>query len=362
MRTCARCGTPNEDNRGSCAQCGAPLAADAAATHSGPEARRTVVIIALIAAVALASGIIAAVVARRGSDPRNTLESYLSAIQEGRFGDALGMEATAVKDTEKALLANGVVTDRASLLSDCTVSDGTVRDGTAVFGVSCTLGGKPVNGTIGLGEAGRKGLITQWKVTGSALSTIRVDAAPSGVGAIIIGGVEVAAADSPTRLYAYPATYTVSATASSDYVTVTPDADTVTVGGQVSLTVQTNDRLIEDINARLSEKAQSCIGQIGAGQAPDGSCAIDYQPGGDRANLTATLVGAPTVTSDSVEVSGSSAAPGILEGHFTSAGGAYAEEYNRDWGDGTVSHCRRDILFSPAADFTIDGDELTIDW
>lgn len=355
------------------------------------------VVVVLVAIIAVTK-----VVGNMG-DPSKLVNDYVTALSEGRYGDAIAMEGSSLSDAQKALLTNSVVQDANDRISNVDVSlTGKTSGATRNFKVDYTFNGQSQSATVVLKKDGKKGLVDKWKFEKSLLSDISIDYPLCITPNITVNGVTVGAdnsfsgpkdidascqpgalegAYSVYRFAAYPGKYhlslsdnakylTVSMVSSSPYVTSTyinvpgPRSEGESDGPYVeprSVAVYrvATDQLATDITAQLKTAYDSCISTASSNRKPDESCDIWWSSDHTNSNYSNwkyTVAQEPKITSSDFDLETKS--DGSVTGTVSAdAAYAYTYSYNSSFSSSDGSNDGSSSLY---ATFTIKGDDLTV--
>ncbi|MDD6374048.1 MAG: hypothetical protein PUF97_06210 [Bifidobacteriaceae bacterium] len=464
MKACANCGTPNPDDAAQCTNCGAQLnqapqmmptgavpqqpvdpsqamptgaipqgapqmmptgaipqgapqmMPTGAIPQGAPQAGAPVaakkpvkkgpIIAIAIAVVVIVIAVIATVkVVGNMSDPENVVNDYVTALSDGRYGDAIGMEDSSLTDQQKALLVNSIMKDPGDRISNVRVSEGGSKSGsTRSFKIKYSFGDQDQSATITLKKDGKKGLVDKWKFTKSMLSDIFIVYPKSTNPTITINDVTVGGdnsyydakdldlssmyySSSTTyafyRFAAYPGKYDVSfsggskyvalstdssdAKATSSYVNIaTPkdddDSDNQTYVSDRALVVYpiVTDDLTKDLGSQLKKAYGSCIDTANSGKEPDDTCDIYWSSNHSDSSYTnwKYSVGSDPELS-STYFSSDQSDDGTINGTFT-ATAKYDYSYTFNWSDGDTDDYSNTSYSYLYGTFSIKGDDLTV--
>lgn len=354
------------------------------------------VVVVLVAIIAVTK-----VVGNMG-DPSKVVNDYVTALSEGRYGDAISMEGSSLSDAQKALLTNSVAQDANDRISNVDVSPtGKTSGATRSFKVDYTFNGQSQNATVVLKKDGKKGLADKWKFEKSLLSDIFISYPSSTTPNITVNGVTVGADNSSYdpkdidvsslmstskgysyyRFAAYPGKYDLSFSDNAKYLTVSMDYSDPTVtssyinvpgprsdgesdGSYVeprSVTVYqfATDQLATDITVQLKTAYDSCISTASSNRKPDESCDIWWSSDHTNSNYSNwkyTVAQEPKITSSDFYLETKS--DGSVTGTVSAdAAYAYTYSYNSSFSSNDGSNDGSSSLY---ATFTIKGDDLTV--
>ncbi|WP_455676522.1 hypothetical protein [Pseudoscardovia suis] len=303
---------------------------------NGTGAKKAIIaLIVIVAVVAAMLGVNA--VQSRLDTPQAKIETYMTALKEGRFADARAMEGgngASLTDDQAVLLANDAVTDPSQRISDFTIKPadkGNSRTRKS-YDVTFTLNGLPYTNTISCIKTNG-----EWKFTDSLLFTLKLKGIDT-VGTVNVNGKQVSSAnawdasrnsasgsglsryqdgydltDTDTiELAAYPGVYAGSATADSTYLSVTVDgtaAVTSSTAPTITFSATPTDELVAQIKQQVRGKYEACFAQLSAGNYGSSECAavgMDSVSG-----ITASVTGDMELTADDVTLVPSDAASAL---------------------------------------------------
>lgn len=303
---------------------------------NGTGAKKAIIaLIVIVAVIAAMLGVNA--VQSRLDTPQAKIETYMTALKEGRFADARAMEGgngASLTDDQAVLLANDAVTDPSQRISDFTIKPadkGNSRTRKS-YDVTFTLNGLPYTNTISCIKTNG-----EWKFTDSLLFTLKLKGIDS-VGTVNVNGKQVSSAnawdasrnsasgsglsryqdgydltDTDTiELAAYPGVYAGSATADSTYLSVTVDgtaAVTSSTAPTITFSATPTDELVAQIKQQVRGKYEACFAQLSAGNYSSSECAavgMDSVSG-----ITASVTGDMELTADDVTLVPSDAASAL---------------------------------------------------
>ncbi|MGO5287425.1 hypothetical protein [Pseudoscardovia suis] len=299
---------------------------------NGTGAKKAIIaLIVIVAVIAAMLGVNA--VQSRLDTPQAKIETYMTALKEGRFADARAMEGgngASLTDDQAVLLANDAVTDPSQRISDFTIKPadkGNSRTRKS-YDVTFTLNGLPYTNTISCIKTNG-----EWKFTDSLLFTLKLKGIDT-VGTVSVNGKQVSSAnawdasrnsasgsglsryqdgydltDTDTiELAAYPGVYAGSATADSTYLSVTVDgtaAVTSSTAPTITFSATPTDELVAQIKQQVRGKYEACFAQLSAGNYGSSECAAVGM--GSVSGITASVTGDMELTADDVTLVSSDA-------------------------------------------------------
>lgn len=381
----------------------APVAPVAPAAATAKINKGLVGGIAIAVVVVLVAIITVTKVVGNMGDPSKVVNDYVTALSEGRYGDAISMEGSSLSDAQKALLTNSVVQDANDRISNVDVSPtGKTSGATRSFKVDYTFNDQSQSATVVLKKDGKKGLVDKWKFEKSMLSDIFISYPSSITPNITVNGVTVGADNSSYdpkdidlssvldsssgrsfyRFAVYPGGYDVSFPNDSKYINVVAESSSdglskeyVNVPGPrgegesdgsyvdprgLQLYQAPTNQLVTDINAQLKTFYDSCIRTASSNTKPDDSCSIQWDSSNTDSkysNWKYTVKTEPEI--DASDISFKIASDGTVTGSATArADYNYSYTYNDSWfGPEDKSRTGSSTL---DVTFTIKGDDLTV--
>lgn len=310
--------------------------------------------VGVVIVLAVAAGIAYKALNATVFNPQHIAESYLTAIDEGKYSEANRIADPQVSTKQQALLVDKVgAAENATISNARIVSIDDATDGSKTVNVTYTIGGDTVNDTFTIARTGTQYLLfPQWSITTPMLKELSVSGS-SIITSVNINGVDVTAdnatnADYEMMFKVYPGTYTITASESKYYASDTVTANTYD-GGYAYLEAEETSALTEELQSAIDSKLQECVASTAT--EPDGCPFGMYAYNEERyRNVKWTLVQAPTIDYVYLE-----------SGMFsTDYDGEVDVTYEyQGWDDEWEARDDSDT-FSMSGSFVIDGDSLTV--
>ncbi len=389
----------------------APMSADAAYGRPSHRGGHTslIVVLAAVLVVLVVVGVGLGFLSKSKNDPTGYMNSYLDALNNGKYGTAASMEAAGVPDAQRVLLKDGIIADPSKRISNAHVTSSMTDGDRRLYGITYQLGSLgTAQGTAVIKKTGSFVFAT-WSFDGiGMLSGIDV---PADGPTITINGQSITPdsnnADMASRAgtvstygsdgnlvtpdhitaLAYPGVYTVGvADGGNQYYTVdlsgssslssdssfssgdssgtlsysgTNDGDKITVTtamvSNVSYALEPTDALAQELTRQTSEHLASCVDNINAKGADDPTCYLDYSTVSplltDGATFDAQIGTEPNISVGDISFDSSSGALGWFSDDASSIaitiseGGSETEYESYSFG---------------FIGFSIDGDAVTI--
>ncbi|MDO5645977.1 MAG: hypothetical protein Q4G21_09885 [Dermabacter sp.] len=239
-----------------------------------PRAKKGLLVggIAIGAAVllAIAAGIGISVANGTVFSPTTKVEAYMSAIEDGRFGDAAELAPPNIANGNRVLLTNEVGAATTDRISSYTVDQTTVQGDWASVTVTSELDGVSQTQVFELARTGNSFLIfPEWTLQPPEYGYVSMPV--SAAGTLSVNGVEVDASsatvpregaytsmgmmEDSVPLPAFPGTYTITREVSSEYL----DVDEVTVAVSGSGPAHESGTWAPTLNAKGFERVNELV-------------------------------------------------------------------------------------------------------
>lgn len=312
------------------------------------------IVIGVVIVLAVAAGIAYKALNATVFNPQHIAESYLTAIDEGRYSEANRIADPQVSTKQQALLVDKVgAAENATISNARIVSIDDAADGSKTVNVTYTIGGNTVNDTFSIARAGTQYLLfPQWSIITPMLKELPVSGS-SIITSVNINGVDVTAdnatnVDYEATFKVYPGTYTITASESKYFSSNTVTVNTLD-GGYAYLEAEATSTLTEELQSAIDSKLQECVASTST--EPDGCPFSLYAYNEERyRNVKWTLVQVPTVDCVYLE-----------SGMFsTDYDGEVDVTYEYQGWDGEWDPEEDSDTFSMSGSLTIDGDSLTV--
>lgn len=247
----------------------APAQQGAQPTPMSPSAKRKIAIggaiVGGLALFAIVGAIVVSVLSSTLFSPKNEVEAYMSALQEGRFGDAAEAAPPNIPTANRALMTNEVGKATKNRVESYTIGKVEVNDDVASVPVTFSVDGVKQEATYTVKKTGSQFvLFPDWTMETPEYKTIELSGGSPNM-AFDVNGVTVdtSKAKVPTSgphteayegvpFTAFPGTYDVTFKAESEYL----DANkaTVTVPGEKEADVNQEGAFYPTLNAKGEEQ------------------------------------------------------------------------------------------------------------
>ncbi|MEK0279165.1 heme utilization protein [Bifidobacterium mongoliense] len=343
---------------------GVPMAPPAAAVPAKPmsaQAKRMIIIAAIVVAVLAALGIAYPVLNATVFGARPVAERYLQSIESGQYERANGIADPQLEGGRDALLKDNAA-KAGKRMSNVRISATRSNGNVETVSFTYTVAGRMQSDTISVSPSGSRYLFFKnWKVTTPLLKDLAIYTTDS-MTALDINGITVTeknaseasgSGSSAMTFKVYPGEYAVSAH-KSKYVT--SDTVTVVAASRYSATARAirpkaTRQLTTDIEAAIKQKLDVCARSTE--MAPPGCPIRGYAFYGDDSykDIKWSITSYPRVSS--VSLTGGS--------FYTSRGSATLSYQQKSFFDDSWEPQSDRTSIYLSGSFTLNGDELKVD-
>lgn len=257
-----------------------PVAPAAAPKPMSPKAKRTLIIsgaaVGGLVLFAIASAIVVSVLNGTVFSPKNQVETYLTAVQQGRFGDAAKIAPPNIENANRVMLTNEIGKGAKNRLESFKIKDVKVDGDVATVTASTTTNGVSEEVTYTVHKDGTTALIfPEWKMKSPTYQVMEIEPVAT---TLVVNGqdVDISKAAVPSSeeygagsygetvpFAVLPGTYSVAEKATGPHVQASTATFTVPAAGQVSQEgaygLQLNDAGKQHVNDLVKQKIDACF-------------------------------------------------------------------------------------------------------